>query len=87
MPDEIAAFGDREQRERGGHHGAHVVERPWARGPQEGFQFGKGEFDRIEVGTVRREKAEVGANSLERGADRGVFVHREIVEDHDIAWS
>ena len=36
-----------------------MVERARSRGPEARFQFCEREFDRIEVGTVRRQEAEV----------------------------
>ena len=64
---------------------ADVVEGPGTRRAEERFQFGEGQFDRIEVGTVGRQKAELGADRFDRGAHRGLFVDGEVVEDDDIA--
>ena len=85
MPDEIATFGRGEEAERGSDQRTDVVKRPGARGPEERFQFGKRQFDRIEIGTVGREKPELRADGFDRGADRGLFVDRQVVEDDHIA--
>jgi hypothetical protein len=85
VADEVPAFGRREEVQRGADQRADVIEGAWARRAEERLEFGEGEFDGVEVGTVGREKAEVGAGGLESGADLGVFVDREIVEDDDIA--
>ena len=80
----MAAFDRGVEAERGGHELADLVEGARTRGAHEGFQFGKREFDRIEVRTVRREKAQRRPGPCDRGPDLGVFVHREVIEDDDI---
>ena len=52
---------------------------------QDGFQFGEREFDRVEVRTVRREKAELGASRRDSRPDRRLFVHGQVIEDDDVA--
>ena len=84
MADVIAAFDRGVEAERGGHEFADLVEGARTRGAHEGFQFGKREFDRIEVGTVRREKAQRRPSACDRGPDLGLFVHGQIIEDDDI---
>lgn len=54
---------------------------------EERLQFGEREFDRIEVWTVGRQKAEVRAGVLNRRPHLGLFVGGEIVEDDDIPRS
>ena len=75
----------REQLERDRDELDDLVEAARSRGAQEGFQLRKREFDRIEVRTVRRQKAEPGADAFNRGLDVRLFVHREVVEDDDVA--
>ena len=58
MPDVVRALIGREEREGHGHQFADVVERAWTRGAEEGLQFGERLFDRIEVGTIGREKSQ-----------------------------
>ncbi len=83
--DEIGAFLRREQPNRDGDELDDLIEAARARGAQEGFQLRKREFDRIEVGTVRREKPKVGPDAFDGRLHRGLFVHDEVVEHHHIA--
>jgi hypothetical protein len=62
-----------------------LVEAARPGGAQEGFQFGEGQFDRIEVRTIGREEAHARAHLLDRRSDLGLLVGREVVEDDDIA--
>jgi hypothetical protein len=48
------------------------------------FQLREREFDGVEVRTVGRQKAYARAHAFDRGLDFGLFVHREVVEHHDI---
>ena len=85
MPDVVCAFIRHEERERRPHQLADVVERARPGGTEERFQFGERHFDRIEVGTVGREKAELRTGLLNGRAHLGLLVDREIVEHDDIA--
>jgi len=85
MPDVVRALIGREEPESRSHQFADVVERAWTRGAEERLQFGEGLFDRIEVGTVGREKAQERTGLLNRRAHLGLFVSGEIVEHDDIA--
>ena len=85
MADEVSTFRGGEEGERGGHQRTDLVKGPWTRRAKERLQFGDGEFDRIEVGTVGRKKPELRADVFDRGAHRRLFVHGEVVEHHDIA--
>ena len=49
------------------------------------FSFANAMFDRIEVGTVGRQKAELRADGFDGRADLRLLVDREIVEHDDIA--
>jgi hypothetical protein len=62
-----------------------VVEGARARRAEPGLQLGEGHLDRVEVGTVRRQEAEAGADAFNRGLDARLLVQGEIVEDHDVA--
>ena len=55
MLDVVGAFVGHEETQRRCHQRAHLIERAGARGAEERLQFGEGQFDRIEVGTVGRE--------------------------------
>jgi hypothetical protein len=52
---------------------------------QERLQFGKHLLDRVEIGTVRRQKAKLRAHGFDRRAHRGLLVDGQIVEDDHIA--
>jgi hypothetical protein len=54
-------------------------------GAQEGFEFGEGHLDWIEVGAVGRQKEEPGAFGANGPLGCGAFVGREIVGDNDVA--
>ena len=71
--------GGGEEAQRRGQQVTDVVEGPRARRAEERLQFGEGQFDRIEVGTVGRQKAQVRADLFDGGADCGLFVHREVI--------
>jgi len=85
MPDVIPALVGREEIERERDKRQHVVEAPWSRRAEEGLQLGKRLFDRIEIWTVRRQKPDRRPDGFDGAADLGLFVHREVVEDDDIA--
>jgi hypothetical protein len=84
MPDVIGAFVGHEESQGRRHQLADLVERPRTCGAEERFQFGEGQFDGIEVGTVGREKAQERPGLLNRQAHRGLLVDSEVVEDDDI---
>ena len=85
MFDVVSAFVGHEEAEDGAHQLAHMLEGARTTRAEEGFQFGEGQFDRIEIGTVRREKPQVRAGLLNRRPDFGLFVGGEIIEHHHIA--
>jgi hypothetical protein len=66
---------------------ADLIEAAWARRAKKRYQFGKGLFDGIEVGAIRRQESEVRAGCFNRGANRGLLVDREVVQHDDIAWA
>ena len=85
MPHEIEAFLRREELQGDGDEFHDLVETARARGAEKRFQLGKREFDRIEVGTVRREKAEARADAFNRPLHLRLLVHRQVIEDDDVA--
>ena len=87
MPDVMPALRRREEVERGGDQRHHLIERAWACGPEEGFEFGERLFDGIEIGTVGWQETEMRADGFDRGAHLRLFVHGEVVEDDHIAGS
>jgi len=85
VPHKVAAFRRRETGQRRRYEVAHLVKGARPRRPQERFQFGKGLFDGIEVGTVGREKTQLRADGFNGLAYRRLLVQRQIVEHDDIA--
>ena len=85
VSDVVPTFGGRVERERRGDEGGDLIEVAGTGGSQERFQFGKREFNGIEVGTVRRQESELGAYGFDRGPHLRLFVHREVVEHDDVA--
>jgi hypothetical protein len=54
-------------------------------GPQERLEFGERQFDWVEVGTIRRQIDELGADAFDRFADAGDFVSGQIVHHDEVA--
>jgi hypothetical protein len=85
MPHKVVAFAGREEVKRDRDQLEHLLVAAGSRRPQKRFQLREGEFDRIEIGTVGREKAKARPDAFDGGLDLWLFVHREIVEDDDVA--
>jgi len=85
MPDVISAFRRSEKVERRRHEGDDVIEGPGTNGTQERFELRERQFNRIEIGTLGRQKAEVRPGAFNGGANLRLSVHREVVEDHHVA--
>ena len=85
MPDVICAFVWHEEPQGRRHQLADMVERARTCSAEERFQFGEGQFDRIEVGTVGREKSQERPGLLNREANLGLLMGDEVVEHDDIA--
>jgi len=49
------------------------------------FEFGEGLFDRIEIGTVRRQVADLGSGRGNQLADSRHLVGGKVAEDDDVA--
>ena len=62
-----------------------LVEVARSRRPKKRFQLRKGQFDRIEVRAVRREKPEACPDPFDGGLHVRLLVHREVVQDDHIA--
>jgi hypothetical protein len=86
MSEEIRAVLGKESIEGGGEVCQKSVESAPGCGAQIGFEFGEGQFDGIEIGTVWWKVNQGGSAALDGGCDRGAFVGGEIVGDDDIAW-
>jgi len=50
-----------------------------------GLEFGEGQIDGIEIGTVRRQVAHLGSTGSDLLADTSHLVGGEVVEDDDVA--
>jgi hypothetical protein len=85
VSDVIPTLGRREERERGSRERGDLVEGARSRGSHERFQFRERHLDRIEVGTVGRQKSDLRAGAFDGRAYLGLFMDGEIVEHHDIA--
>jgi hypothetical protein len=85
VPDVVSALSNREEFERVANEGCHTIECSGSRRSEERLELGKRLFDRIEVGTVGRQKPDLRADRFNRGADLRLFVHHEVIEDDDIA--
>ena len=85
MPYEIEAFARRKEVPRDRDELDNLVEATRSRGPQKCFQLGEGELDRIEVGAVGRREAPTRADAFNRRLHLRLFVHREVIEDDDVA--
>ena len=87
MPDEVQALQRGKQFQRDRDEVDDLVEIARSRGTHEGLQLRKGQFNRIEVGTVGRQKTQPRAGVFDRGLHRGLCVHCQVVEDDHIAWA
>ena len=87
MPDVVSALRSRKEFERVANERCDTIECSGSRRSEERLELGERLFDRIEVGTVRRQKPDLRADGLNRGADLRLFVHHEVIEDDDIARS
>ena len=86
MSDVVPTLGRREKRERRSDKCGDVVEIARSSGPEEGFQFREGLLDRIEVGTVGRQKSDLRPGGFDSRAHLWLLMDGEIVEHDDIAW-
>ena len=81
----VAALGRFEARQTRADGGPQHLARTTARLPQDRFQLRKRVLDRIQIGTVFREKPERRADVFNRAADCRTLVTRQIVHDEDVA--
>ena len=84
MPDIGRAFGGRKEAERCGHAASPPDRSSGTRRAEKRLQFRKGQFDGIEIRTIRREEAELRAGLFDRRAHRRMFMDGQIVEDDDV---
>ena len=79
------AFGRREAIEQGGDGSPGLVDCSGVGFAQEGFHFGEGLFDRVEVGRVGGQEEELGFGGADRGAKGAALVAAEVVHDDNVA--
>ncbi len=60
---------------------------PLGRGAKERFEFGERQFDRVEIGTVRRQIHELSADAFDRFANARHLVSRQVVHDDNVVWA
>lgn len=85
MPDEVEALAWCVELQRYRDELDDLVEVARSRGPQKRFQLRKGQFDRIEVRTVGREKPEARTDPFNRSLHCRLLVHREVIKDDHVA--
>ena len=85
VPDEVEALARGKELQRDRDELDDLVEVARARGPQKRLQLRKRKFDRIEVGTVGRQKAETGADPLNGGLHVRLLMHGKVIEHDDVA--
>lgn len=85
MPDEVEALAGCVALQRERDELDDLVEVARSRRPEKRFQLRKGQFDRIEVRTVGRQKPEARTDPFDRGLHVRLLVHREVIEDDHVA--
>ena len=85
MPDKIQALARREELQRDRHELDDLVEAARSRGPEERLQLRERLFDGIEIRAIRGKKPQVRATTFDRGLHLRLLVHREVIEDDDVA--
>ncbi len=60
-------------------------DRPCSGFAEQGFEFGKRQFDRIEVRRIGRKVKELSAEALDRLSDPGHLVRGKIVHDDEVS--
>ena len=85
MTHEVGAFLRRDDVEREGDEFDDLVEAARSRGAEQGFQFRKRELDRVEIGTVGRQKSQLRSRVLDRGPHRWLLVDDEVIEHDHVA--
>jgi hypothetical protein len=81
----VRAFVRREETEGDGDQVADLVKVARPGRPQERFELGEREFDRIEIRTVGREESQLCARGFDHPPDVGLLVRGQVVEDDHIA--
>jgi len=82
----VGAFIGAEELQGGGDQRAGLFKCARTRGAEERLQFGEGQFNRVEVWTVRRQESEERSSRLNCATHLRLLVRREVVEHDDVAW-
>jgi len=85
MTEEAEAMVGRERTESRNQGGLEIIEGAGRRLAQVGFELSEGQFNRIEIGTVRWQVANIGSLSRNEFFDVLDLVGREVVEDDGVA--
>jgi hypothetical protein len=85
MSDVIAAFVGPKKVKGGRNQLADLVEGSRTDGAEERLQFGKREFDRIEVGAIGGQEPDEGSHGFDRRTDGGLFMRGQIIEHDHVA--
>ncbi len=85
MVEVVLAFYRGEARDDGAEVGPEVLTGAVRRPAGQRFELSKDQLNRIEVWTVGRQKPERGARLLNLLRAQRVPMHRQVVQDHDIA--
>ncbi len=84
MAEIVAALLGAEVLEALAEEGPQRRDRATARAADDGFQLGKGQLDRVQVRTVRRQKDEGRSGGRDRALHGGALMRAEVVRDHDV---
>lgn len=87
MVDVVRTFRRGKKFDRGGDEFDDLVEATRTRGAQKRLELGEGQFDGIQVRTVRRQEAQGRAGRFDRPLHLALLMGRQIVRDHDVAWA
>ena len=85
VADVIPTFAWREQVEGDRDERQDLIEAARARGAEKCFQFRERLFDWVEIRAVGWKKAQMRPDLLNGGADVRLFVHRQVIQHHDVS--
>ena len=82
----VSAFGFGELVEGVAAEFPELIGGPFGAVTQEFLELGKGQLNRVQVGRVGGQVAQLGAGRFDRLADASHLVAGEVVHHHDVAW-
>jgi hypothetical protein len=85
VAEEVGTFGWREAWDKVAERAPGLLEGSQCLGAQQNFEFGEGQFNRVQIRTVGWQVEQLGAARLDRLANAGNLVRAQIVHDDDIA--